>query len=236
METIITTVRALEYVDSLLNYKAKGELLKHLKTAHSFYLFNPRIIQREGVNMYQYGFVDDTRPCFIETILDTFVLRDAMIQNGYDELSVDVYNKYVNLVIKAAITNLENVGIDNIQDILRISNEVFEILFGHLFNFDSEDISVGVFTGTPEIKYLRGHLLEIIETFQSSACIENKFTLFRNNLFVADGHTGQGYGVKSAKELIEIKSTYFNPQSDKYLPGAVQHNLKKIRELVERAC
>jgi hypothetical protein len=80
---------------------------------------------------------------------------------------------------------------------------------------------------------LRESLIHTIETFQRSECLENKLVLLNEGLFVTNDHITYGYGVKSEDELQEIKLTYFEPQSELYLPGAVQGNLKKFRKLVD---
>jgi hypothetical protein len=144
MESIITTGRATEYMNSFLNYKPRGTLIQHLRDAHSFYHLDPNFVQSKGINMFEYGFVDDTRPSVTETLLDVQLLGNQMIQNGQGELIKYNFDTYVNLVIKAAITKLENVDTQSMKNILSSSSEVFEILFGHLFNFDNQEISLSV--------------------------------------------------------------------------------------------
>jgi hypothetical protein len=234
MESIITTKRGEEYANLLLNFKPRGSLLQHLRAAHSFYHINQTIIKNNNINMFEYGFVDETRPNISETLMDVLLLGSEMIQNEQGQLLKDRYNAYINLVIKAAITKLENVEVINVTNILSSSSEVFEILFGHLFNFNDEDISLDVFSGTPEIRYLKDGLFNTVETFQNSQCLENKLFLLKGGLFVTDDNIKYGYGVKSESQLSEIMSTYFEPHSEKYLPGAVQDNLKRIRNLIDK--
>jgi hypothetical protein len=235
MERIITTEKSKEYIDSFLKYKPHGLLLQHFWAAHSFYHINPEYIKNNRVNMYEYGIVDDTCPDVVETLMDKVILSNEMIQSGQENLLGVNFDQYVNLLVKTAITKLENIDINCIESIISSSNEIFEILFGHLFSFDNNEISSEVLQCTPEIIHLKENLVNTVEIFQNSEYFENKLLHLKNGLFVDNGSTEFGYGVKSVTQLEQIRSTYFEPQSEYYLPGAVQLNLKKIRNLIENS-
>jgi hypothetical protein len=226
MESIITNEKASLYFEGYLNLRPRN-VLDHLHKVHTAGYFVDRFEQR-SINPARYGFIDLTIPHPAETILD--ISQSRSVQE-FDILEPRL-RQYVLTMVKAILTKLEGVDIDDETRLRQASQELFDVLYSTLFNFNKSELIQLDMSGIPELRIIKERLLSIIDSDlqnnYQSLILEN----FRSQI-VLERESPIGYLVDSEERRNDILKTYFHYSSEFYLPDLVVPNLKRLRSTVQ---
>lgn len=226
MERIITTEKASEFFGEYLDAKPRG-VLDHLHKVHTAGYFVKQFAQY-NINPFRYGFTDMTIPNPTETILDISQSR------GIQEFQIfePKVHQYILTLVKAILTKLEGVNIDDETRLGQASQELFDILYSTLFNPHKAELTRLDISGIPESILIKERLLSIIDSSLQSTHQSSILEEFKSQI-ILETESSTGYLVNSDQLYNDILSTYFHNKSEFYLPALVIPNLKRLRSSVE---
>jgi hypothetical protein len=226
MENIITTEKAKEYIGQYLDSRPK-HVLNHLHKVHTAGYFVKSFAQR-NINPYRYGFTDMTIPHLPETILDISYSRS---KTEFETLEPRV-RLYILTMVKAMLSKLETVSINDESKLKHTSLELFDILYSTLFNPKISELLKMDISGIPESVFLKEILISIVDSYLRSEDQQRLLERFEAEI-VLERVSPVGYLVHSEELYEHLKKTYFGQNSELYLPDLVIPNLKRLRATVE---